>query len=167
MGRQKALAVGHLGGVGIPKTGDSAEVFGHLRFQLAGRSPPSSIGGRRACETRRRWFPARGLCRRAAGLSQGQLARLVPISQATISRYESGLQAVDPSTAERLDDIVGAGSSPAWPGTSTPSAQCRAPGVIPNWPLSNSPAVPRPATSEAPRWRIWRPSLMTLPPPTR
>ncbi|GAA0503832.1 hypothetical protein GCM10011581_25920 [Saccharopolyspora subtropica] len=47
--------------------------------------------------------------RRAAGLGQGTLARLVPISQATISRYESGLQAVDPATAERLDEIVGAG----------------------------------------------------------
>ncbi|GAA4827712.1 helix-turn-helix domain-containing protein [Saccharopolyspora rosea] len=47
--------------------------------------------------------------RGAAGLSQGALARLVPISQATISRYESGLQAVDPANAERLDEIVGAG----------------------------------------------------------
>ncbi|MBB5152526.1 helix-turn-helix domain-containing protein [Saccharopolyspora phatthalungensis] len=46
--------------------------------------------------------------RRAAGLSQGELARLVPISQATISRYESGLQTVDPATAGRLDELVGA-----------------------------------------------------------
>lgn len=42
-----------------------------------------------------------------AGLSQSQLARLVPISQSTLSRYESGRQAVDdPAVADRLDDLL-------------------------------------------------------------
>jgi transcriptional regulator with XRE-family HTH domain len=49
--------------------------------------------------------------RESAGLPQPQLARRVPISQASLSRYERGLQAVDPSIADRLDDILKAGGS--------------------------------------------------------
>lgn len=44
-----------------------------------------------------------------AGLSQRQLACRVPISQATLSRYESGDQTVDTATAARLDELLGAG----------------------------------------------------------
>lgn len=44
--------------------------------------------------------------RKAAGLSQPALARLIPTSQASLSRYESGLQAVDPDVAQRLDDVL-------------------------------------------------------------
>ncbi|GAA4552095.1 helix-turn-helix transcriptional regulator [Amycolatopsis samaneae] len=47
--------------------------------------------------------------RKAAGLSQPQLAELVPVSQSSLSRYESGLQAVDNETAARLDELLGAG----------------------------------------------------------
>ncbi|GAA1243300.1 hypothetical protein GCM10009676_31110 [Prauserella halophila] len=50
--------------------------------------------------------------RAAAGLSQSRLARLVPISQASLSRYESDTQAVDdPGVAGRLDELVGAGGA--------------------------------------------------------
>lgn len=46
--------------------------------------------------------------RAAAGLSQSQLARLVPISQSSLSRYESGSQAIDDAqVAARLDELVG------------------------------------------------------------
>lgn len=45
----------------------------------------------------------------AAGLSQSQLARLVPISQSSLSRYESDTQAVDDqAVAARLDELLGA-----------------------------------------------------------
>lgn len=44
--------------------------------------------------------------RKAAGLSQPALARLVPISQASLSRYESDTQAVDPIVATRLDELL-------------------------------------------------------------
>jgi transcriptional regulator with XRE-family HTH domain len=44
--------------------------------------------------------------RTEAGLSQSTLAKLVPISQASLSRYESGLQAVDPDVARRLDALL-------------------------------------------------------------
>lgn len=43
-----------------------------------------------------------------AGLSQSRLARLVPVSQASLSRYEADLQAVAPEVAERLDELVNA-----------------------------------------------------------
>ncbi|KMS92019.1 hypothetical protein ACZ91_06640 [Streptomyces regensis] len=45
----------------------------------------------------------------AAGLSQSQLARLVPISQSSLSRSESDTQAVDDqAVAARLDELLGA-----------------------------------------------------------
>lgn len=49
--------------------------------------------------------------REQAGLSQRQLARQVPISQTTLSRYETDRQAVDPAMADRLDELVGAGGA--------------------------------------------------------
>jgi transcriptional regulator with XRE-family HTH domain len=49
--------------------------------------------------------------RESAGLSQPRLAQRVPISQASLSRYERGRQAVDPRTADRLDEILGAGGA--------------------------------------------------------
>jgi transcriptional regulator with XRE-family HTH domain len=49
--------------------------------------------------------------REAAGLSQPQLAKRVPISQASLSRYEHGRQAVDPRTADRLDELLNAGGA--------------------------------------------------------
>ncbi|GAA1229631.1 hypothetical protein GCM10009676_10310 [Prauserella halophila] len=50
--------------------------------------------------------------RAAAGLSQSRLARLVPISQSSLSRYESDTQAVDDERiAARLDELVGAGGT--------------------------------------------------------
>lgn len=63
--------------------------------------------------------------RRAANLSQPQLARQIHVSQASLSRYESGAQSVDLATAARLDDLLAAGGAlralaeptpaPAWP----------------------------------------------------
>jgi transcriptional regulator with XRE-family HTH domain len=44
--------------------------------------------------------------REDAGLSQPALARRVPVSQSSLSRYESDRQAVDPDTAARLDDLL-------------------------------------------------------------
>lgn len=44
--------------------------------------------------------------REDAGLSQPVLAKLVPISQASLSRYETGIQAVDPNIAARLDSLL-------------------------------------------------------------
>lgn len=49
--------------------------------------------------------------RAAAGLSQPALARLVHVSQSSLSRYESGLQAVDEPTADLLDKALGAGGT--------------------------------------------------------
>jgi transcriptional regulator with XRE-family HTH domain len=49
----------------------------------------------------RRW-------REATGLSQPELARRVPVSQASVSRWESGKQSVDSGTAGQLDDMLGA-----------------------------------------------------------
>jgi transcriptional regulator with XRE-family HTH domain len=46
--------------------------------------------------------------RKSAGLSQPALAKLVPVSQASLSRYESGLQAVDEDIAARLDVLLSA-----------------------------------------------------------
>lgn len=46
--------------------------------------------------------------RKAAGLSQPQLARRIPCSVSSISRYEAGLQRVDEHVAARLDDELGA-----------------------------------------------------------
>lgn len=46
--------------------------------------------------------------RQQAGLSQPEVARRVPISQSSLSRYESGLQAVDEPTAARLGEVLGA-----------------------------------------------------------
>lgn len=46
--------------------------------------------------------------RQQVGLSQRQLARQVPISQTTLSRYESDQQTVDPAIAARLDELVNA-----------------------------------------------------------
>ncbi|WP_158889130.1 helix-turn-helix domain-containing protein [Amycolatopsis anabasis] len=46
--------------------------------------------------------------RESADVSQRDLARRVFISQTTLSRYESDRQAVDPSTADRLDEALGA-----------------------------------------------------------
>jgi transcriptional regulator with XRE-family HTH domain len=42
------------------------------------------------------------------GLSQPQLAKLVPISQSALSRYENGKQTADPSMRARLDDVLDA-----------------------------------------------------------
>lgn len=47
--------------------------------------------------------------RAEAGMSQRELAPQVPISQATLSRYESGSIAADASTAARLDELLDAG----------------------------------------------------------
>lgn len=47
--------------------------------------------------------------RTEANISQRRLARRVPVSQASLSRYETGDQAIDPATAARLDDLLGAG----------------------------------------------------------
>lgn len=44
--------------------------------------------------------------REAAGYSQSQFARRVPISQASLSRYERGLQGVDRRMADRLDEML-------------------------------------------------------------
>jgi transcriptional regulator with XRE-family HTH domain len=52
----------------------------------------------------RRW-------REAAGLSQPQLARRIPISQASLSRWEHDKQSVDPAIARRLDELLGAGGA--------------------------------------------------------
>jgi transcriptional regulator with XRE-family HTH domain len=49
--------------------------------------------------------------REAAGWSQLELARRVPISQASLSRYEHDQQAVDLATAERLDDLLNTGGA--------------------------------------------------------
>ncbi len=49
--------------------------------------------------------------RERAGLSQSQLARLVPISQSSLSRYESDRQTVTPDLAARLDDLLHAGGT--------------------------------------------------------
>jgi transcriptional regulator with XRE-family HTH domain len=46
--------------------------------------------------------------RKDAGLSQPALARLVHVSQPTLSRYESGRQAVEPEIAARLDELLNA-----------------------------------------------------------
>lgn len=46
--------------------------------------------------------------RTEARLSQHRLARRVPVSQATLSRYESGSQAPDQTIATRLDELLGA-----------------------------------------------------------
>ncbi|CAM4185931.1 helix-turn-helix transcriptional regulator [Kibdelosporangium persicum] len=46
--------------------------------------------------------------RLAAGLSQPELARRVPLSQSSLSRYESDSQHADPATALRLDELLGA-----------------------------------------------------------
>lgn len=47
--------------------------------------------------------------RTAAGLSQLQLARRVPVHTSNVSRYESGLQHPEERTAARLDRLLGAG----------------------------------------------------------
>ncbi|OLF11192.1 hypothetical protein BLA60_14550 [Actinophytocola xinjiangensis] len=44
--------------------------------------------------------------RKAAGLSQPQLAKLVPISQSSLSRYETGRQAADQATIDRLEELL-------------------------------------------------------------
>ncbi|EHR59928.1 helix-turn-helix domain-containing protein [Saccharomonospora cyanea] len=44
--------------------------------------------------------------REQAGLSQSQLARMVPISQSSLSRYEADRQTVARDLAERLDELV-------------------------------------------------------------
>ncbi|MFD2420453.1 helix-turn-helix domain-containing protein [Amycolatopsis pigmentata] len=44
--------------------------------------------------------------RQDAGLSQPVLARHAHISQSTLSRYETGLQAVEPDIAARLDELL-------------------------------------------------------------
>jgi transcriptional regulator with XRE-family HTH domain len=49
--------------------------------------------------------------RQAAGLSQPALSRRVPISQTSLSRYEHDRQAVDPRTADRLDELLNAGGA--------------------------------------------------------
>ena len=49
--------------------------------------------------------------RERAGLSQPALARRMYLSQATISRIESGKQAVDESVADRLDEVLDAGGA--------------------------------------------------------
>lgn len=46
--------------------------------------------------------------RNRANLSQVKLARLIPISTASLSRYESGHQAVDLTMAARLDQLLNA-----------------------------------------------------------
>jgi transcriptional regulator with XRE-family HTH domain len=47
--------------------------------------------------------------RKDAGLSQPRLARLVPISQPTLSHYENDNRPVPPDVAERLDELLNAG----------------------------------------------------------
>ncbi|WP_028927610.1 helix-turn-helix domain-containing protein [Pseudonocardia acaciae] len=47
--------------------------------------------------------------RKEAHLSQPQLADMVHVSPSSLSRYESGKQAVDVATAARLDESLGAG----------------------------------------------------------
>ncbi|MER7114100.1 helix-turn-helix transcriptional regulator [Saccharomonospora azurea] len=47
--------------------------------------------------------------RRQLGLSQPELARMVPISQSSLSRYEADRQAPTLTVAERLDDLLSAG----------------------------------------------------------
>ncbi|MEY7972121.1 helix-turn-helix transcriptional regulator [Saccharomonospora xinjiangensis] len=49
--------------------------------------------------------------REQAGFSQPALARLVPISQSSLSRYESGHQMVARDIAERLDELLDAGGA--------------------------------------------------------
>ena len=46
--------------------------------------------------------------REQAGLSQPDLARRVPISQSSLSRYESDRQQADPATVDRLDQLLDA-----------------------------------------------------------
>jgi transcriptional regulator with XRE-family HTH domain len=52
--------------------------------------------------------------REAAGMSQPELARRVHVSQSSLSRYESGLQAVDPMMAARLDNLLRADGELRW-----------------------------------------------------
>jgi transcriptional regulator with XRE-family HTH domain len=49
--------------------------------------------------------------RKQADLSQPQLARLVPVSTASLSRYESGNQKIDSATATRLDELLDTGGA--------------------------------------------------------
>lgn len=44
--------------------------------------------------------------RQDAGLSQPALAKLVPISQTSLSRYEHDKQTADPTVAQRLDELL-------------------------------------------------------------
>ncbi|WP_158883912.1 helix-turn-helix domain-containing protein [Amycolatopsis anabasis] len=46
--------------------------------------------------------------RGSADISQRELARRAYVSQTTLSRYESDRQTVDPSTADKLDELLGA-----------------------------------------------------------
>jgi transcriptional regulator with XRE-family HTH domain len=46
--------------------------------------------------------------REQAGLSQPELARRVPISQSSLSRYESDRQLADPTTVDRFDQLLDA-----------------------------------------------------------
>lgn len=46
-----------------------------------------------------------------ANLSQPQLARRIPLSQASLSRYETGIQAADETMAARLDDLLHTGGT--------------------------------------------------------
>lgn len=43
------------------------------------------------------------------GYSQPQLAAMIPLSQASLSRYETGKQTPDRATADRLDEVLAAG----------------------------------------------------------
>lgn len=47
--------------------------------------------------------------RKAAGLSQRELAPRVPVAQSALSRYESGLQRPDEQVVARLDELLNAG----------------------------------------------------------
>lgn len=61
--------------------------------------------------------------REQARLSQPQLAAQVPISQASLSRYERDRQAVDPEMAARLDELLSAGGVLRVLATSSPGSE--------------------------------------------
>ncbi|MEV0700163.1 helix-turn-helix transcriptional regulator [Saccharopolyspora sp. NPDC050389] len=63
--------------------------------------------------------------RQAAGLSQPQLARRVPVDQSTLSRWENGRSTPDRDTVQQLDDLLDAA------GRLSRSASPTMPGVVP------------------------------------
>ncbi|MGI8309281.1 helix-turn-helix domain-containing protein [Saccharopolyspora hattusasensis] len=65
--------------------------------------------------------------RQAAGFSQPQLARQVPVDQSTLSRWENGRSIPDMDTVEQLDNLLNAAGrlaqliNPAKPGLLAPT----------------------------------------------